>query len=90
MIKKSQTVFLALALAGLSLGACGDDDDTGTGTGADADTGSTIDAAVEYVCDPVGATPDQGELFNAPVDDDVEVIVKTPQHPGFPGPTDLP
>ena len=43
-----------------------------------------------FECDPVGANPAVGELINAPVADDVEVIVKTPQHPGGPGPDNLP
>jgi hypothetical protein len=31
-----------------------------------------------------------GALLNAPVASDVQVIVKTPQHPGDPGPDNLP
>ena len=42
------------------------------------------------MCDPIGANPAQGNLFNAPVEADVEVIDKPPTHPGEPGPTDLP
>ncbi|MEN0067754.1 MAG: hypothetical protein AAGA48_36835 [Myxococcota bacterium] len=43
-----------------------------------------------YECDPVGADPQVGELLNAPLADDVEVIIKEPQHPGNPGPGNLP
>ena len=43
-----------------------------------------------FECDPVGADPVVGELLNAPLDDDVEVIEKVPQHPGDPGPDGLP
>jgi hypothetical protein len=43
-----------------------------------------------FVCDPVGTHPAMGELLNGPLEADVEVIVKTPQHPGAPGPLDLP
>jgi len=72
----------------VGLSACGDDagsadDAAGTGTGGGGD-----DAAA--MCDPVGATPEVGALLNAPVAADVEVIQKTPQHPGAPGPVDLP
>ncbi len=89
MFTKSKTLCFALALAGLTLGACGDDDDTGATPQADA-SGDTFDGGAEYVCDPVGENPDHSALLNAPVEDDVEVIVKDPQHPGFPGPLDLP
>lgn len=41
-------------------------------------------------CDPKGADPIMGKLFNEPVESDVEVIVKKAQHPGKPGPLDLP
>jgi len=45
---------------------------------------------IDPSCDPKGANPEMGALLNAPVDSDVEVIVKKPQHPGKPGPKDLP
>jgi hypothetical protein len=45
---------------------------------------------VDDSCDPKGADPVMGMLLNAPVDSDVEVVVKKPQHPGTPGPLDLP
>ncbi len=83
--KKSHSIILAIALAGLSFAACGGDDDLPA-----ADSGTNNDAGTTYVCDPVGANADQSALFNVPVAGDVEVIVKEPQHPGFPGPTDLP
>lgn len=52
------------------------------------DTQETDEGAAE--CDPVGEIPQVGELYNAPLEADVEVVVKTPQHPGAPGPRDLP
>lgn len=51
-------------------------------------TGETDDAAEE--CDPAGPLPEVGALYNAPLAADVEVVVKTPQHPGRPGPSNLP
>ncbi len=48
------------------------------------------DDGAEQMCDPVGPNPQVGALLNAPVADDVEVIVKTPQHPGPAGPDQLP
>ena len=54
-------------------------------------TGETGEGETEgFVCDPAGANPEMGALLNAPVADDVEVIVKDPQHPGQPGPENLP
>lgn len=85
---KRNSMILGLLLAALSFSACGNDDDDGPSGVADAGIGA--DAAVEYVCDPVGGNADQGGLFNAALGDDVEVIVKQPSHPGFPGPVDLP
>lgn len=64
--------------------ACGGDDDDPMGDPPDADPGST------YTCDPMGSNPAMGELLNAPVDSDVTVVMKTPQHPGDPGPEGLP
>ena len=73
-------------MVALSVG-CGDDGDGSAGN----DAGMNEDGGAEvYECDPVGANPGQGALFNAPLADDVEVIEKEPQHPGDPGPTDLP
>jgi hypothetical protein len=78
-----KTIFWPLPLL-LSLAtACGDDSGSGADAGADQDAGA-------YVCDPVGNNPAQSELFNAPLAEGVEVIDKTPQHPGDPGPADLP
>jgi hypothetical protein len=71
--------FLALTLTG-----CPE-----AGNAADADTG-TGDETGGAACDPVGANPEVGGLLNAPVADDVEVIVKVPQHPGLAGPDNLP
>ncbi len=45
---------------------------------------------VDPECDAEGADAAMGKLLNAPVDSDVEVVVKKPQHPGKPGPLDLP
>lgn len=69
------------------VGACGDD--RGSGNNPDANVGG-FDADVAYVCDPKGANPAMGDLFNAPLASDVEVITKEPQHPGDPGPNNLP
>lgn len=77
-----QLVWVCLAAGGLAVGACGDETSS---SGVDANNGED-----EYVCDPVGANPEMGSLLNAPLDGDVEVIVKTPQHPGDPGPDNLP
>jgi hypothetical protein len=79
---------LIICVAGLAT-ACGDDDTSGSD---DIDASMTSDDAAVggYVCDPEGADPEMGELLNAPLEDDVEVIVKTPQHPGDPGPENLP
>lgn len=75
-----------LGFAGLVLTLCGcptSDDDPPPGQDTEGDS----DGAV---CDPVGADAEMGMLLNAPVAEDVEVIVKTPQHPGAAGPSDLP
>lgn len=74
-----------LLASSLSLLGCGDDGGTGNPDAA-PDPGD----AAGYTCDPVGPNPGMGALLNAPVDSDVEVIVKAPQHPGDPGPNDLP
>jgi len=68
----------------LLFATCGDDDGQST-----IDASNIVDAN-GFVCDPVGANAEMGMLLNAPVDSDVEVIVKTPQHPGNPGPNNLP
>ena len=84
---KTQTLsFQLLALTALLMGATGcpsssssaDGDETGGSDGGD------------YVCDPVGDNAAVGELLNAPLADDAEVIQKEPQHPGDPGPDNLP
>ena len=64
--------------------ASSDDDPNADETDSGNDDGS------DYVCDPMGENPDVGELLNAPLEDDVEVIIKEPQHPGDPGPDNLP
>lgn len=84
LIRFMKNTLLAGAFAFVAIG-CSDD-----GGGGDIDAGMEPDAGMEYMCDPVGANPDVGALLNAPVDDDVEVIVKQPQHPGEPGPDNLP
>lgn len=85
--KRSCSVLALCASALLSFVACGGDDD-GTSEGTDAGPGD--DGAVGFICDPAGAFPAMGALLNAPVENDVEVIVKEPQHPGDPGPANLP
>ncbi len=76
----------AISLLMLSL-ACGDDDADNV-TNDDDVSGMT--EGVPADCDPVGAVPEVGALLNAPVEADVEVIIKTPRHPGPPGPENLP
>jgi len=59
----------------------------------DAAADSADSGYVDYSqleCDPVGANPEMGALLNADLDSDVEIIVKDPQHPGDPGPLNLP
>lgn len=73
---------LWLGVSALALPACNEEE-----PGAQMDDGD-VDPAEE--CDPVGADAQMGELLNAPVAADVEVIVKEPQHPGAAGPLDLP
>ena len=75
------------ALAGaLCLTACDGAGDTGDGGATDGETDDTAGAA----CDPEGPNPAQAALFNAPVEADVEIVQKTPKHPGEPGPENLP
>ena len=83
--KKYQFVKAALCVASLLSFACGDDGGQG-----EADASLGFDADTQFVCDPMGANPAMGALLNTPLETDVEVIVKTPQHPGDPGPTNLP
>ncbi len=80
-IAKSTLVAAGLVFA---FASCGDDDGQ-----VSFDASNVVDAS-GFTCDPVGANPEMGMLLNAPVDSDVEVIVKTPQHPGDPGPANLP
>ncbi|MFT4628297.1 MAG: hypothetical protein ACI8PZ_006992 [Myxococcota bacterium] len=54
------------------------------------DTSDSAPVTSDFVCDPVGADPVMGGLLNAPLEADVEVVWKEPQHPGAPGPADLP
>jgi len=83
-IKKIVKNTVLAASLTLVFATCGDDDGQAT-----FDASTTVDAS-GFVCDPVGANAEMGGLLNAAVDSDVEVIVKTPQHPGDPGPTNLP
>lgn len=59
------------------------------GGGSSSDAGVSNDAGVP-VCDPTTNPEAQGRLLNAPLAAEVEVIQKTPQHPGPPGPNNLP
>lgn len=81
----SWTVIATLA-GSLCLSAC----DGGDGDGADTDDASQSDTDAALECDPEGPNPEQAALFNAPIEDDVEVVEKMPQHPGEPGPENLP
>ncbi|MEM7152566.1 MAG: hypothetical protein AAF799_06980 [Myxococcota bacterium] len=81
MMKLSAVLVLVSAL-GLGV-SCTED------SGDDA-TGMDDEGGEDFMCDPVGANAEMGALLNAPVADDVEVIVKQAQHPGNPGPLDLP
>ncbi|TPV95144.1 MAG: hypothetical protein B7733_11545 [Myxococcales bacterium FL481] len=79
---------VALALSATS---CGDDSDDPDEMGDDDDAAGDDDDAGGWVCDEVGAHPEMGALLNAPVDPaQVEIIVKVYQHPGNPGPLELP
>jgi len=86
-----QIAFVSFCL--FTLSACGDDgsdlNDTNDAGGTDSQGGTTT-GGIGYVCDPVGANPAMGQLLNAPLGSDVQVIIKQPQHPGHPGPTNLP
>lgn len=86
---KQRTFVRTAALLGalaLCLVNCENDDPAAS----DDETGADDGSGDGGVCDPVGSTPEVGALLNAPVAADVEVIQKTPQHPGLAGPTDLP
>ncbi len=80
----SWTLMLTLFAALPSVGC----DGGGDGDASDTDDGDTDGDAP--ACDPVGETPEQAALFNAPVEGDVEVVSKAPKHPGEPGPDNLP
>lgn len=83
---KHTALHTGLMVLALALGSCtGDDGDALDDGESGDDTGGTMD-----MCDPVGADPDMAMLLNAPLEADVEVVVKTPQHPGMPGPDGLP
>lgn len=86
-VRPSLRVGLALALCGSLLGAtgCPTNDDPAPSQDSDGQ-----DSDGNEACDPVGANAEMGALLNAPVADDVEVIVKQPQHPGPAGPANLP
>ena len=47
-------------------------------------------AVLDPSCDAEGTNAEMGALLNASVEADVEVIVKKAQHPGKPGPKNLP
>lgn len=82
-MKIQWTTMIGCALvATLAAGVSCSDDADGMGESGDGGT--------DEVCNPDGPTPEMGALLNAPVEDDVEVIVKTPQHPGPAGPDGLP
>ena len=83
----SWTVIATLA-GSLGLTAC--DGGDGDGDSADTDDSSASDTESALECDPQGPNPEQAALFNAPIEDDVEVVEKQPQHPGEPGPENLP
>lgn len=84
LITGSFALAFGLAIGGLS--ACSSDDpETGNDGGVTGTDGSTTG----WQCDPASGTP-QGQLLNAPLDNGVEVIMKTPSHPGDPGPDNLP
>lgn len=85
---QSWTVIATLA-GSLCLTAC-DGGDADTADTADTDDASESDTDAALECDPEGPNPEQAALFNAPIEDDVEVVEKTPQHPGDPGPENLP
>ena len=71
----------------LGASACGDDPAPMNNT---PDAGlAGVDAGTEFVCNPASDTP-QGMLLNAPLDPSVQVVNKTPRHPGDPGPDGLP
>lgn len=71
-------LFLAAAVAS----TCADPDDDDMMGDDDDDDG--------WECDPVGANPEMGMLLNEPLDPAVQVVQKVPQHPGNPGPLNLP
>lgn len=79
---------LLFAVSVFGASACGDDDPTPPNNTPDAGM-VDADAGTGYVCDPADDTP-QGMLLNAPLDPSVQVINKTPVHPGDPGPDGLP
>lgn len=81
---KNMTALLLSGVATLFL-ACGDDSGKG-----DADAGEKDSGPEAFVCDPKGANPEMGDLMNAPLGNEVEVIEKEAQHPGDPGPLNLP
>ncbi|MEM9459161.1 MAG: hypothetical protein AAGF11_33590 [Myxococcota bacterium] len=81
-IFETRTMVLAVFMA--LTPACNDDPAPAEGQDSDGE-----DSEGEQ-CDPEGADAQMGMLLNAPVAADVEVIVKTPQHPGPAGPRDLP
>lgn len=78
---------LLLLLASATVVGC---DDSSSPADTDGETDGQDTDDVGPACDPVGAQPEQAALFNAPLADDVEVVQKTPTHPGDPGPDALP
>ena len=76
-------------IASLACAACSDDNtSTDTGTG-NPDGGTRADSGMMSTCDP-NAGPAHVRLLNATLDQGVETVQKTPQHPGEPGPDGLP
>ncbi len=87
---KDQTAGSKSTSGGSSTGgktSSGGQDDTAEGGNVSSNGG---EPANDASCDPEGTDPVMGKLLNAAVDSDVEVVVKKPQHPGKPGPLDLP
>jgi hypothetical protein len=78
-------IISAVLMGALSLAAC-DGDDDGTNN---PDSGVRPDSGMQAVCDP-NEGPPHVQLLNAPLAQGVEVVKKTPRHPGEPGPEGLP
>jgi hypothetical protein len=75
----------AIVAVALALSACDGDDDGSH----PPDGGVAMDSGTPPVCDP-NAGPAHERLSNAAVAPGVDVVKKTPRHPGAPGPSGLP